>query len=253
MTHAAAAIEAELKIKFGIDNPDDELRLRNFTSIESACLHIEQLAKTGVTPFAEAGAKLALAGANLPHYALAVRPKPYTILLLRPDHMSSSYGQDTFMTHVVAFGAKDASLTAKLEAVLTDCEEEWREVDPEDYFVHMVIAGHHQDINGCEDKPENQGEASAPELPAGFTPLQTFVAQNYEGGEFSHITSLPELDQCGDTLFKFCILEAGNSANEEDLMRMIDQAQAQLRSLAADLMDFTPAATAAEPVPGDAG
>lgn len=68
-----------------------------------------------------------------------------------------------------------------------------------------------------------------------LTPLQELVAKHYEGGEFSHITNTAQLDGCGDTLFKFCILEAGDAQLPGDLWGMLDKAVRQLRSLQGEL------------------
>jgi len=68
-----------------------------------------------------------------------------------------------------------------------------------------------------------------------FTPLQTFVAEHYEGGEFCETTDTKDLDACGDTLFKFCILEAGDADDSDQFHRMLETAIRQLRSLQGEL------------------
>ena len=64
-----------------------------------------------------------------------------------------------------------------------------------------------------------------------FTPLQKRVAQHYAGGEFAHILDTDELPDCGDTLFRFCILEAGDAAVGGEFWGMLDVAINELRSL----------------------
>lgn len=69
-----------------------------------------------------------------------------------------------------------------------------------------------------------------------FNPLQGLVAKHYEGGEFSHMTGTDELDGCGDTLFSFAILEAGDADNNQELYLMLEGAINQLRSLQGELL-----------------
>lgn len=64
-----------------------------------------------------------------------------------------------------------------------------------------------------------------------FNPTQQLVATHYAGGEFAHIADTDRLDCCGDTLFKFCILEAGDAVTPGDLWHMLETAIANLRSL----------------------
>lgn len=68
-----------------------------------------------------------------------------------------------------------------------------------------------------------------------FTPLQHIVAEHYEGGEFSHIADEDHMDECGDTLFKFLILEAGDADDSDHFHRMLETAINQLRSLQGEL------------------
>lgn len=64
-----------------------------------------------------------------------------------------------------------------------------------------------------------------------FTPLQHLVSAHYAGGEFSEETDTNNLTQCGDTLFKFCILEAGDADDSDHLYRMLTTAIGELISL----------------------
>jgi hypothetical protein len=67
--------------------------------------------------------------------------KPYTVLVLRPDYESQNYGQDTFLSHVNAPTVLEAQHLARAEAAEADqCEA------PEDYYIQLVIEGHHYDI-----------------------------------------------------------------------------------------------------------
>lgn len=61
--------------------------------------------------------------------------------------------------------------------------------------------------------------------------LQRHVADHYEGGEFAHITTVEEADDVGDTLFGFCIREAGDAADDAELDKMLMGAIDQLRSV----------------------
>lgn len=70
-----------------------------------------------------------------------------------------------------------------------------------------------------------------------FTHLQTLVAKHYEGGEYAHITDIAGLSRCGDTLFEFVVLEAGDASGREEFCQMLDTAIAQLSSLQASIED----------------
>lgn len=69
-----------------------------------------------------------------------------------------------------------------------------------------------------------------------FTPLQALVAQHYADGEFAHITSVAESEYCGDTLFAFCLREAGDAADAIGLATMLDRAADELHSLATEIV-----------------
>lgn len=68
-----------------------------------------------------------------------------------------------------------------------------------------------------------------------LTPLQQLVANHYIGGEFAYITTPEQSKRVGDGLFSFCIAEAGDAADAEELAGMLRRAIDQLRSLHDDL------------------
>lgn len=58
-----------------------------------------------------------------------------------------------------------------------------------------------------------------------FNKLQQLVAQHYRQGEFRAVVDdTDDLDQIGDTLYKFMILEAGDAANTVEFIYMLDRA-----------------------------
>lgn len=68
-----------------------------------------------------------------------------------------------------------------------------------------------------------------------FNPTQENIALHYCGGEFAHITDTDESDDCGDTLFTFCIREAGDAESQEEFLGMLARAIDELRSLQGEL------------------
>ena len=68
-----------------------------------------------------------------------------------------------------------------------------------------------------------------------LTPLQQHVAKHYEGGEFAYITTAAQAKCVGDGLFAFCIAEAGDAADAEELARMLRHATDQLRAVCNEL------------------
>lgn len=48
-----------------------------------------------------------------------------------------------------------------------------------------------------------------------FTPVQRLVAEHYAAGDFHYMDDTDESDDCGDTLFTFCINEAGVAGDGE--------------------------------------
>lgn len=79
------------------------------------------------------------------------RPRWYTVILLRPDYMTSNYGQDTWMDSVRARSREEAIELARGECHLADNEGCDGGLDmlgsPDDYFVIAVIRGKHDDLN----------------------------------------------------------------------------------------------------------
>lgn len=68
-----------------------------------------------------------------------------------------------------------------------------------------------------------------------LTPLQQQVTQHYAGGEFAHIASVADSEYCGDTLFMFCLREAGDAEDAGELAAIIGRAADQLRSLSDEI------------------
>lgn len=66
----------------------------------------------------------------------------YTVLLLRPDYMAATFGQDTFLAHVVANGPADAVHIAQFRAVVADGSG----TDPIDYVPLFVCLGHQRNL-----------------------------------------------------------------------------------------------------------
>lgn len=76
--------------------------------------------------------------------------KTYTVILLRPDYIAGTFGQDTYMTSLEAESVEDAEKLAQMEAFELDIPQEDRgdyDDDASDgYFVIAVIEGTHMDI-----------------------------------------------------------------------------------------------------------
>ena len=66
----------------------------------------------------------------------------YTVLLLRPDYASDTFGQDTYLSHVNATTATGAIGLAQREACVQDDNE-----TPTDYYPLAVFAGHLDDLS----------------------------------------------------------------------------------------------------------
>jgi len=69
--------------------------------------------------------------------------QPYTVLLLYPDTLAETYGQETYLAHVEADDSLKASQTAQ-ELARLDTNEAVD--DPDDFYPLIVIAGHHDDL-----------------------------------------------------------------------------------------------------------
>lgn len=72
----------------------------------------------------------------------------YTVLLLRPDYVADTFGQDTYMTHVSALSVAAAQAAAQQEAAQCDNSHHGDGGGglPEDYHVLAVFEGNHNDI-----------------------------------------------------------------------------------------------------------
>lgn len=65
---------------------------------------------------------------------------PFTVLLLRPDYMTSNFGQDTYLTYVFASNVSTAIDRARDEIRAPD-------QDPLDYHCLFCTTGHHVDLS----------------------------------------------------------------------------------------------------------
>ena len=68
-----------------------------------------------------------------------------------------------------------------------------------------------------------------------LSPMQAQVAAHYQGGEFGYVTSAEDAQSVGDGLFTFCINEAGDASDKEELIAMLSRAIDQMRSLVGEL------------------
>lgn len=64
-----------------------------------------------------------------------------------------------------------------------------------------------------------------------FSAIQAEVVAKYQGGEFSMVTALDDLDAVGDTMFAFAVREAGDAADREEYASMLRTAIADLEGL----------------------
>jgi len=67
--------------------------------------------------------------------------KKFTVLLLVPDYLAQTYGQDTFFTCVPATGPKQAIAQDPVRS-----RRETRRGRPDDFFLLCVIEGEHRNI-----------------------------------------------------------------------------------------------------------
>ena len=74
--------------------------------------------------------------------------KPYTVLLLRPEHIAFGGSEpDTYLAHVTAASVSEAVLAAQEEAYAADWEDEDEFYDrSQDYARIAVFEGHLQDL-----------------------------------------------------------------------------------------------------------
>ena len=84
---------------------------------------------------------------------------------------------------------------------------------------------------GLRRAETQRGSAAADPLQA----LQALVATHYQGGEFDHIETQDDAKNVGDSLFTFCINEAGDAGDKSELINMLNRAIDQLRSLVGEL------------------
>lgn len=68
-----------------------------------------------------------------------------------------------------------------------------------------------------------------------FNDMQELVRKHYAGGDFAHLRTYQELSDCGDGLYNFLLLEAGDAATSGDFWHMLETAIEQLRSLQGEL------------------
>lgn len=66
--------------------------------------------------------------------------KPYTVVLLYPDHNNIQ----TFQAHVNALSTKQAVFFARFEAIKSDGNEE---MDKEDFMPIAIYSGHLEDLS----------------------------------------------------------------------------------------------------------
>lgn len=77
--------------------------------------------------------------------AMGLQPTPvWTVLLLRPDYIADTYGQDTMLLQVEAATVDSAIEKAQIEAVMSDSPLEGG--DLEDYYPLLCIRGRHEDL-----------------------------------------------------------------------------------------------------------
>ena len=70
-----------------------------------------------------------------------------------------------------------------------------------------------------------------------LNPIQRKVADLYANGEFVHLDDNVDTNDCGDTLFTFCINEAGDDCGDvSTYLNRLDIAVNQLQGLADDLL-----------------
>ncbi|TXG96128.1 MAG: hypothetical protein E6R08_10165 [Nevskiaceae bacterium] len=74
--------------------------------------------------------------------------QPFSVLLLYPDYATDNYGQETYLTAVMAADPEQALALARKEAVdsNTTSEGECTIDNPSDFFCLAVFEGHHHDV-----------------------------------------------------------------------------------------------------------
>ena len=77
----------------------------------------------------------------------------YTVLLLRPDYVTSDFGQDTYLAWVEADSVAEAQVLAQREAYQSDVPPDDDEsANHSDYHVLLVVEGHMVDMAVEGDK-----------------------------------------------------------------------------------------------------
>lgn len=82
------------------------------------------------------------------HAPVAGEKRLYTVIVGRPDYLVDRIGE-TYMTSMEATNAAEAGDLARKECSLADADDTTPE--PDDYVVHLVIAGIHSDLTGRTD------------------------------------------------------------------------------------------------------
>lgn len=72
-----------------------------------------------------------------------MKTKPYTVVLLRPDYMTSEYGQDVYVALVKALTRHDAHMAAQKELFEYDCKDGGEPRSVSDYALCVMFEGHH--------------------------------------------------------------------------------------------------------------
>lgn len=70
----------------------------------------------------------------------------FTVLLLRPDYVADTFGQDTYLAHVKAPTVALAQKAAQKEAADADTIDEGAPCAPENYYVLLVLRGVRNDV-----------------------------------------------------------------------------------------------------------
>lgn len=68
--------------------------------------------------------------------------------------------------------------------------------------------------------------------------FQKQTLENYANGDFSHITTQQELDECGDSLFRFLMVELSTSEDCTDVETACQRVETAIRELNSVLQDL---------------
>jgi hypothetical protein len=72
--------------------------------------------------------------------------RKYTVLLLYPDYLSDSYGQETFLSHVRAKNVRDAIAQAQSEVMRVNDWDSNVVEDKSHFYPLSVFEGHLKDL-----------------------------------------------------------------------------------------------------------